>query len=92
MRKEYLMRGNDINNNTEALFPVVKDFVSNQIKEYKITALLEKLTVDFEEHFKDKLLSADSGSFDTCYMKHFQSKSKSKEELECNVAQDKELK
>ena len=90
-REAYLMRGNNTNNNAEAQFLVMKDFILNRIKEYNITALIEKLTVDLEQHYKDKLLSAANGSFDTCYIKRFQGKSKSKGEIGFKKPNEHEL-
>ena len=80
------MRGNKTNNKAEAQFLVMRDF---RIKEYNVTTLFEKLTVDLEKHYKDKLLSAASGSYHTCYLKHFQRKSKSKGELGFNILSGK---
>ena len=46
----------------------------NRAKEYNITALIAKLTVDLEEHYRDKLFSVASKSSDTCYIECFQRK------------------
>ena len=63
-RTDLRSRGNNTNNNVEAQFLIVKDLILQRIKEYNINALFQKLTVDLNDYYKDKLLSAVSDSFD----------------------------
>ena len=39
--------------------------VLQKVNKHNITTLFERLTIDLEYHYKDKLLSAASGSFDS---------------------------
>ena len=61
--------GNHTNNFVESQFLVL-------VKEYNIIALFERLTVDLENHYKEKLLSVADGSFDGHYRKSFMGKQK----------------
>ena len=70
----------------------MKNFVLYRIKEYNIAVLTGNLTVDLEEHYKDKLLSVASNSPDTCYIECFQGKSKFKRELQFNILSSQECK
>ena len=63
-RNDFRSRGNNTNNNIEAQFLIVKDLILQRIKEYNINALFQKLTVDLNDYYKDKLILAASGSFD----------------------------
>ena len=75
-RKELKTRGNNTNNNAEAQFLVLKDIILQRVKEYNINALFQKLTDDLNSHYKNKLLSVASGSFDGFYSPRFVGKSK----------------
>ena len=74
------MRGNNTNNPMESQFLVIKDEVLNRTKEININGLLDKLTNDFMQHFKIKLLNVDSGKFDDCYSNRFKGCEKKKGE------------
>ena len=65
------IRGNNTNNLVEAQFLVLKDEVLNRTKEININGLLDKLTHEFTDHYKVKLLSVSSGKFDGCYSRRF---------------------
>ena len=71
-----MTRGNNTNNNTEAQFLVIKDIVLQRVKEYNVNALFQKLGSDLNDHFKKKLLSVASGSFDGFYSPRFDGKTK----------------
>jgi hypothetical protein len=57
-----LVRGNQTNNFVEVQFLVLKDLLLRRVKEYNVVGLFDKLTIDLENHFKDKLLSIADGS------------------------------
>ena len=73
------IRGNNTNNYTEAQFLVMKDLILQRVKEYNINALFDRLTDELDNHYKDKLLSAASGSFDSHCSARYLGKSKKKE-------------
>ena len=73
-----LVRGNQINNFVESQFLVLKDVILGRVKEYNLVALFDRLTVDLENHYKEKLLSVIDGSFDGHYRRHFMGKQKQK--------------
>ena len=77
-RKDLITRGNNTNNNAEAQFLVIKDIILQRVKEYNINALFDKLTTDLNTHYKNKLLSVASGSFDGFYSARFTGKTKKK--------------
>ena len=77
-RKDLITRGNNTNNNAEAQFLVIKDIILQRVKEYNINALFDKLTTELNAHYKNKLLSAASGSFDGFYSARFTGKTKKK--------------
>ena len=77
-RKHLILRGNNTNNYVEAQFLVIKDNVLNRTKEVNINGLLDKLTSDFDEHYKAKLISACNSRFDGIYSVRFKGISKSK--------------
>ena len=77
-RKDIPMRGNNTNNFVEAQFLVLKDNVLNRTKELNINGLIDKLVVDFMDHFKTKLLSVANGRFDGIYSSRYQGKTKKK--------------
>ena len=43
---------------------VLKDTILRRTRQFYVNALLQKLSLDFEEHFKIRLLSIADGSFD----------------------------
>ena len=75
-RSQLPVRGNHTNNFMEAQFLVLKDIILKRTKEYNVVALIDKLTVDMEQHFKDKLLSIADGSFNGHYRRRFLGKGK----------------
>jgi len=78
-RNNLMLRGNNTNNYVEAQFLVLKDNILNRTKEVNINGLLEKLTKDFNNHYKLKLLSVANGRFDGIYSRRFMGKSKGSE-------------
>lgn len=87
-RTELMLRGHNTNNNAEAQFLVIKDKVLQRVKEYNVVSLMEKLIVEFKDHYKDKLLSVASGSYDSYTARRFDGKSKKKGELGYEVSFD----
>lgn len=85
-RNELMLRGHNTNNNAEAQFLVIKDKILQRVKEYNVVSLMEKLIVEFKDHYKDKLLSVASGSYDTYTARRFDGKSKKKGELGYKVS------
>ena len=79
-RKHLRIRGNNTNNLVEAQFLVLKDEVLNRTKEINVNGLLDKLTHEFEDHYKVKLLNVSSGKFDGCYSRRFKGFGKAKGE------------
>lgn len=75
-RTELPVRGNHTNNFAEYQFLVLKDTILRRAKEYNVVGLVEKLTTDFEDHYKDKLLPIADGSFDGQYRQRFMGKGK----------------
>ncbi len=65
------VRGNNTNNYVEAQFLVIKDEILNRVKEYNVVGLLDKLTINLEEHYITKLLSIADGSLDGVYSARF---------------------
>ena len=41
------------------------------MKEYNVVGLIDKVTIDLEDHYKDKLLSLADGSLDGQYRQRF---------------------
>ena len=70
-RTHLMIRGNNTNNPVEAQFLVLKDDVLNRTKEINVIGLLDKLTTEFNDHYKLKLLSIASGRFDGCFSRRF---------------------
>ena len=70
-RVDSRVRGNQTNNFVETQFNILKDVVLQRTKEYNINGLLEKIVVDFNDHYKDKLLSVANGTFDSYYGDRF---------------------
>ena len=75
-RTELPVRGNHTNNFAEAQFLVLKDVILRRTKEYNVVGLLDKLTIDLEDHYKNKLLSIADGSYDGLYRHRFMGKGK----------------
>ncbi|XP_032226009.1 uncharacterized protein LOC116609235 [Nematostella vectensis] len=73
-RTELRVRGNHTNNFAEAQFLVLKDTILRRVKEYNVVGLISKLTVELEDHYKDKLFSIADGSFDGLYRRRFMGK------------------
>ena len=80
-RSDLMLRGHHTNNNAEAQFLVIKDKILQRVKEFNVVSLMQKLIIDFDDHFKDKLLSVASGSYDTFTARRFDGKSKRKGEI-----------
>ena len=77
-RNTLLVRGNQTNNFVESQFLIIKDVILGRVKEYNLVALFDRLTVDLENHYKEKLLSVVDGSFDGHYRRRFMGKQKQK--------------
>ncbi len=82
-RSELMLR-----NNAEAQFLVIKDKILQRIKEFNVISLMEKLVVDFDDHYKNKLLSVSSGSYDSFTARRFDGKSKKTGEIGYKVKQE----
>ena len=70
------MRGNNTNNVCEAQFLVIKDEVLHRQKEINVVGLLDKFTLQLDDHYRNKLLSVASGKFDGIYSARFKGCSK----------------
>ena len=57
-------------------FLVLKDVLLKRVKEYNLVGLFDKLTIDLENHCKDKLLSIADRSFDGNFRHRFLRKDK----------------
>ena len=68
---EKLIRGSNTINYVEAQFLVVKDSILGRQRQYNINMLFDKLMVEFEDHFKRRLLSVADGTFDGVYSHRF---------------------
>ncbi len=75
-RSSLLVRGNQTNNFVESQFLVLKDIILRRTKEYNVVALMDKITVDLEDHYKAKLLSIADGSYDGHFRRRFIGKGK----------------
>ena len=53
---------------------MLKDIILRRVKEYNVVGLITKITVELENHYKDKLLSVADGSFDGLYRRRFMGK------------------
>ena len=73
---ELPVRGNHTNNFAEAQFLVLKDTILRRVKEYNVVGLVDKLTVELEDHYKGKLLSIADRSFEGLYRRRFTGKGK----------------
>ena len=70
-RAELPVRGNHTNNFAEAQSLVLKDTILRRMKEYNVIGVIDKVTIDLEDHYKDKLLSLADGSCDGQYRQRF---------------------
>lgn len=70
-RTEKLIRRSNTNNYVEAQFLVVKNTSSIRQRQYNIDMLFDKLMLEFEDHFKRRLLSVADGTFDVVYSYRF---------------------
>ena len=77
-RNDVITRSYNTNNNAEAQFLVMKDKILQRVKEFNVISLFSKLVNDFTEHYKNKLLSVASGSYDGYTARRFEGKSKYK--------------
>ena len=59
----------------------MKDKILQRVKEYNAVALFVKLVDELTEHYKNKLLSVSSGSYDTYTARRFDGKSKKKGQI-----------
>ena len=75
-KTELPVRGNHTNNFAEAQFLVLKDLILRRTKEYNVVGLIDKLTIDLEDHYKNKLLSIADGRYDGVYRHRFMGKGK----------------
>ena len=66
-RKVLRIRGNNTNNAVEAKFLVLKNNILNRTNEITSNGLFVRLTIQFDEHYKVKLLNVASGNFDGVY-------------------------
>ena len=64
---ELPVRGNHTNKFAEAQFLVLKDTILKRVKEYNVLGLIDKVTIDLEDHYKDELLSLADSSLDGQY-------------------------
>ena len=85
-RSDLMLRGHNTNNNAEAQFLVIKNKILQRVKEYNVVSLLQKLVSDLDDHYKDKLLSVASGSYDSFTARRFDGKSKKKGEIGYKVS------
>lgn len=70
-RNDMLTRGSNTNNYIEAQFLVIKDSLLKRQRQYNINMLFDKLTSEFEDHYKHRLLSVADGTFDGVYSQRF---------------------
>ena len=70
-RAELPVRGNHTNNFAETQFLVLKDTILRRVKEDNVVGLIDKVTIDLEDHYKDKLLSLADGTLDGQYRQRF---------------------
>lgn len=61
-RTELHVRGNHTNNFAEPQFLVLEDITLQRVKEYNVVGIITKITIELENHYKDKLLSVADGS------------------------------
>ncbi|XP_066926380.1 uncharacterized protein [Clytia hemisphaerica] len=78
-RRGLLTRGNNTNNFVESQFLVLKDNILCRTKEININGLIQKLVIEFMDHYKVKLLGVANGRYDGIYSKRlFKGESKDK--------------
>ncbi|XP_066917456.1 uncharacterized protein [Clytia hemisphaerica] len=70
-RSEILIRGSHTNNYVESQFLVIKDSILRRQRQFNINMLLDKLMVEFEDHYKNRLLSIADSTFDGVYSQRF---------------------
>ena len=70
-RKDQLVRGSNTNNYVEPQFLVVKDTILRRQRQCIINQLLRKLIIEFENHFKQRLLRVADGTFDGVFSARF---------------------
>ena len=73
-RTELPVRGNHTNNFAQARFLELKDITLRRVTEYIVVGRITKITVELENHYKDKLLSVANGSFDGLFRRWFMGK------------------
>jgi hypothetical protein len=74
------LRGNNTNNYCEAQFLILKDEILNRQKEVNVVGLMDKFTTEFDQHYRNKLLSVASGKYDGIYSRRFKGLEKKKTE------------
>lgn len=79
-RADLPLRGNNTNNYCEAQFLVIKDDVLNRQKEVNGVGLIDKLTTELDDYYKNNLLSISSGKFDGIYSRSFAGFAKKKQD------------
>ena len=70
-RNDLIIRGNQTNNFCEAQFLVIKDDVLGRQKEVNVVGLLDKLTNELDDHYRNKLLQCASGKNDGIYPRRY---------------------
>ena len=70
------VRGNNTQNYVEAQFRVLKDEIVHRVRCYNSVELIEKVTVDLENHYRNKFLTVSNGSFDGIYSSKYLRKGK----------------
>ena len=56
----------------------MKDEILNRQKEVNVVGLLDKFTLEFDQHYRNKLLSVASGKYDGVYSRRFKGQGKTK--------------
>ena len=72
-------------------FEILKDGILRRHKEYNINGPLGKLLAEFNNHYKDKLLSVASGTFDGIYSQRYCCKDKTRTKAKKTAAASKHL-
>ena len=83
-RTTSLIRGSHTNNYVEAQFLVIKDSILRRQRQFNINMLLDKLMEEFEDHYKNRLLSIADGTFDGVYSQRFKQVKLKKIPGKCN--------
>ena len=68
--------GNNANNFAEAQFLVLRDLILLHTKENNVVGLIDKLSIDLEDHYMNKLLSIADVSYYGVYKHWFKGKGK----------------